>query len=317
MITLPLISTDTKLFHRVKTIIDSRPQDGYDLRLFTTLKSAEEFLSTAMPELLFINFSDTFQLFEAPHSDVWLQHSGIIALCEGCQTIDQINAIRGASILAALTFDDLEKRLPGILDIIRSNRPLLYHHRRGPDRSGVLAGSFRLRNNLFEAGCYINIICNYLCNSHKLTIDNRFFFHLPLYEMIANAIEHGNCGIAYEDKSRFLEHGGCAPDLIQEKCDDPAVAAKAVMLGYALHPSYGRFVIADEGAGFDWRATIDAMLKKDSLRLHGRGILITREIVRSLRYNEKGNEVTLEIDYEPPTPALRNLSKPFEKKNAG
>ena len=305
MITIPVISTDKKLFDRVKGIIDSQPQDGFDLQLFTALKSAEEFLDTQTPELIFINFSDTFQMFEAPHNDFWLQHSGIIALCEECHTIDQIHAIRGASILASLTFDDVEKQLPGILDIIHSNRPLLYHPRRGPDRRGDLTGSFKLRNDLFEADCYINLICNYLCNSHRLTIDNRFFFHLPLHEMLINAIEHGNCGITYDEKSRFLERGGCAPDLIQEKSRCPAAAAKSVMLRYALYPSYARFVIADQGAGFDWRTVIDALNKKDTLRLHGRGILITREIVRSLSYNETGNEVTFEIDYETPEKKIR------------
>jgi hypothetical protein len=300
MITVPVISTDKKLFDRVKAVIDSRPQDGYDVRLFTTLTSAEEFLDTLTPELAFINFSKTYRLFEAPQNDFWLQHSGIIALCEECRTIDRINEIRGTSILAALTFDEIEKQLPGILDIIRSNRSLLYHHRRGPDTGGGVAGSFRLRNNLFEADCYINLICNFLCNSRRLTIDNRFFFHLPLHEMLINAIEHGNCGIAYDEKSAYLANGGCAPDLIQEKSRDPVAAAKEVTLSYALHPSYARFVIADEGNGFDWRTVIDALDKKDTLRLHGRGILITREIVRTLRYNEKGNEVTFEIDYKTP-----------------
>ena len=313
MVTIPLISTDTKIFHRIKAIIDSRPQDCYDLRLFTTLKSAEAFLSDGMPELIFINFSDAFGLFEPPHNDFWLRHGGVIALCEECQTIDQINAVRGACILSSLTFADCEKQLPGILDIIRNNRPLLYHPGSGPDRSTALSGSFRLRNNLFEAGCYLNLICNYLCNSDRLTLENKYFFHLPIYEMLINAIEHGNCGIAYDEKSRFLERGGCAPDLIQEKCDDPAVAAKAVTLSYALYPSYGRFVIADEGMGFDWRTTIDEMQKKDPLRLHGRGILITRQIVRSLRYNEKGNEVTLEIDYQAPSPAVRSRVEALEK----
>jgi hypothetical protein len=312
MFTIPLISTNTRLFKRVKSIVAPRraAQDGYDTLLLTTQKSAEDFLVTEMPDVIFVNFSDNkidaFQLLETMPKDPWLLHGGIVALCKNYHTVEQINAIRDANILVSLSFADLEKQLPGILNIIRGNRPLV--SRRCGVNGGVLSGSFRLHNNLFEATCYINLICNHLYNSNRLAAGKKYFFHLSLYEMLINAIEHGNCGISYDEKSRFLERGGCASDLIQKKCANPAVATKMVTLNYSLYPSYARFVITDEGSGFDWRTVIDTMHTKDNLRLHGRGILITRETVRALRYNEKGNVVTLEIEYT--SPARRVCCRP-------
>ncbi|MBN2189043.1 MAG: ATP-binding protein [Chitinispirillaceae bacterium] len=317
MFTIPFISTNTRLFKRLKSIVaPRRAQNGYDTLLLTTPKSAEDFLVTAKPEVIFVNFSDNkinaFQLLETMPKDLWLLHGSIVALCKKYHTVEQINAIRDANILVSLSFADLEKQLPGILNIIRSNRPLI--SRRSAGNGGVPSGSFALHNNLFEATCYINLICNYLYNSNRLPAGKRYFFHLALYEMLINAIEHGNCGISYDEKSRFLERGGCASDLIQKKCADPAVAAKMVTLNYALHPSYARFVITDEGSGFDWRTVIDAMHTKDNLRLHGRGILITLETVRFLSYNEKGNEVTFEIDYaSSPARAMCRLRKRARK----
>jgi hypothetical protein len=301
---IPLISTDTALFDRLKAVIDSRPQDGYNLKLLSTLKAAEDFLSDRKPELVFINFSDTLPLLEAPYRDLWLRQGGIIALCEECSTIDRINALQDAAILISLTFADIELQLSGILDIIHANRPLLSRPVR-PDPRAVLSGSSRMHNNFLEAACYINLVCAYLYSAKKLTLERIYFFHLPLYEMLVNAIEHGNCGISYEEKSRFLERGGCASDLIQEKCKDPAVAGKMVSLTHELHPSYARFVIADEGEGFDWRTVIRTMPHENPLRLHGRGILITRALVRTLHYNNKGNTVTFEIDYTSPPDACR------------
>ncbi len=322
MHTIPLVSTNTKLFHRLKTIVTSRAQGNYDLLLLTNAKPAEDFLVTEMPELIFINFSDNkinaFQLLEAMLKDPWLLHGGIIALCKEYQTVEQINAIRGGNILVSLTFGDLEKQLPRILDIIDSNRSILFRRGTRQGSGSVLSGSFKLHNNLFEANCYINLICNFLYNSNRLAVEKKYFFHLALYEMLINAIEHGNCGISYDEKSRFLERGGCIPDLIEEKCTDPVIAGKMVTFNYTLYPSYARFVITDEGAGFDWRTMINTMHKKDNLRLHGRGILITRETVRSLSYNDRGNEVTLEIEYEtggsPITPAIFNDIQPLEVK---
>jgi hypothetical protein len=322
MYTIPLLSTNSRLHDRLKTILTGCANNLYDLNLLTTTRAAESFLTTEMPELIFINFSDgkinAFQLIETMLKDPWLLHGGIIALCKEYRTVERINEIRGANIIVSLTFNDLEKQLPSILDIIHNNRRILFQRGIGQDIVGAISGSFKLGNNLFEAHCYINLICNYLYNSNKLTADRKYFFHLALYEMLINAIEHGNCGISWDDKSRFLEHGGSMPDLISERCKDPLILNKRVTFDYTMHPGHARFVIADEGNGFDWRTMLATIHKKDDLRLHGRGIILTRETVRTISYNEPGNEVTLEIDYETEgsgiTPALFSHIDPLEVK---
>jgi hypothetical protein len=312
MLTIPLLSSNTELYKRLKAVIDSRPQDGYELFPVSSLEEARSFLGPKTSELIYADFSGSLPLLEAPHSGLWLGHGGVIALCEERHTIDRISALRGADILVPLTFAEMENQLPGILDIINDNRALLSRNA-GAGRSGMPSGSFKLRNSFSEAVCSVNLICNYLCRTGKLTVERKYFFHLPLYELLINAIEHGNCGISYDEKSRFLERGGCASDLIEEKCGDPAVASTAVSLRYELHASYARFVIADQGAGFDWRTMMRTMPKKDLLRLHGRGILIARETVRALCYNEKGNEVALEINYASPARAVCRLRKRARK----
>ena len=308
MIIIPVISSDSKIYDRVKAVFDSRAPTGCGVRFFATPESAGESLGAEAPELMVIDFSDMFRLPGALPGNCRFRRSSVIALCGECATIDRINALPDVNILVSLTFADMEKQLPGILDIIHDNRPLLSPGAQ-PGQGGVCSGSFRLRNNLFEAACALNLICNYCYLSGKLTLEKKYFFHLPLYEMLINAIEHGNCGISYDEKSRFLERGGCAPDLIQGKCAEPAVALKMVLLSYELHPSYARFVITDQGRGFDWRTVMRTLSEKDLLRLHGRGILIARETARSLRFNEKGNEVTLEIGYESPAASACSLPR--------
>ena len=59
-----------------------------------------------------------------------------------------------------------------------------------------------------------------------------------------------------------------------------------------------RFRIADEGEGFDWRASRDPAADENLLKAHGRGILMTRVYTDSLTYNEKGNEVRFEIVHQ-------------------
>ena len=79
---IPFISTNTKLFGRLRTIIKlANMHDLYDLMLLTNTKAAEEFLTTEMPELIFINFSDAkinaLQLLETILHDPWLLHGGM------------------------------------------------------------------------------------------------------------------------------------------------------------------------------------------------------------------------------------------------
>ena len=55
--------------------------------------------------------------------------------------------------------------------------------------------------------------------------------------------------------------------------------------------------IGDDGPGFDWKARVGTSSNLDDVR--GRGHEIYRNYARSVRYNERGNVVTLEYRGEP------------------
>jgi hypothetical protein len=120
---------------------------------------------------------------------------------------------------------------------------------------------------------------------------------MSMYEMLVNAIEHGNCGISYDEKTAWLEKGKNIAELIGQKCKDPAIEGRRVTFEYAFLPDCARFSIGDEGKGFDWRGFVDTECKTDVYELHGRGIFMTKGFSRNLRYNDAGNEVNFEIVY--------------------
>jgi Cyclic nucleotide-binding domain/Histidine kinase-like ATPase domain len=121
--------------------------------------------------------------------------------------------------------------------------------------------------------------------------------HVALTEMLTNGIEHGNCGITYDEKGAWLENGGAMSALIEQKCQNPAVRAKRVLFEYTITPTKSTFFIADEGPGFDWRKQQDAISSGNLQELHGRGIRMTRKYTKNFRYNDKGNEVHFEVDH--------------------
>lgn len=72
-----------------------------------------------------------------------------------------------------------------------------------------------------------------------------------LYELLVNAIEHGNLGIGYELKSKLVTEGTWA-ETIAERQTSPQYKDKKVVIQFARQPQ-GRMeiVIQDEGVGFD------------------------------------------------------------------
>ena len=116
---------------------------------------------------------------------------------------------------------------------------------------------------------------------------------LALRELVVNAVEHGNLGISYEEKTRALE-GGSFEALLAARVAAPPYRDRRVKVVATRAERRLRFTITDQGQGFDWVAMPDPSEVPDLLSLHGRGVLLSRLSVDSLRFNEAGNEVTIE-----------------------
>ncbi|MBD3343671.1 MAG: cyclic nucleotide-binding domain-containing protein [Chitinivibrionales bacterium] len=301
MTTIPFIGNDTGLFASVeKTIQETPPHDSELIRL-STLHQAVEYLNIEMPELSFVYFAEddsrAFGLLDTIMSDPWLLHGGIIALCNNYDMVTKLDGIKGANFVVILTRDELPKHLPRVMNIINNNRRILFQREIGSDIVRNISGSFQLHNDTFEASCYANLICNFLYNCNRLDIEQKDLLNFSLNEMLLNAIEHGNCGITSREKSDWLEKGGSMLDLIESKCNDPAVAERTVTFEYSITPTHSRFVITDLGDGFDWRNSTDSTAEENTMKLHGRGIMVTRKFTQNMTYNEKGNQVSFDFSH--------------------
>ena len=71
-----------------------------------------------------------------------------------------------------------------------------------------------------------------------------------------------------------------------------------------MDPSKGlvAFEIQDQGDGFDWKNLPDPTDPNNINARHGRGILMARHAFTAMRYNEKGNAVTLELPLDDGSP---------------
>ncbi|HKB81234.1 MAG TPA: response regulator [Thermoanaerobaculia bacterium] len=120
---------------------------------------------------------------------------------------------------------------------------------------------------------------------------------IGLTELLINAIEHGNLGITYEEKSTLYAGGGWNDEL-QHRLALPENAAKHAEVSFERDERSVRFVIRDEGSGFDWQSFLQIDPDR-AFDTHGRGIAMANRLSFShLEYRGCGNEVvgTIEID---------------------
>jgi CheY-like chemotaxis protein len=312
MRTIPFVTSDLDLYQRVEALRKNAAGIDAEMTRIANVQEALEFMNVETPELALINFSDPsidgFALLEGILRDPWLLHAGIIGLCADSDIVDQLEKKRGINLVATLVDYDVERSLPRVLNIIGKNQRILCQRGIGLDLVQTLSGSFQLENDTIEANCYANLLCNYLFNTNRIDARGKMQVHIALVELLINAIEHGNCGVTFAEKSAWLEEGNLMRDLIAQRSQDPAVNRKRVLFEYTITQDKSRFLIADEGKGFDWRAraAADAAADlepdfdplEDFQALHGRGIKMTRQYTKNLTYNEKGNEVCFEIEHQ-------------------
>lgn len=113
---------------------------------------------------------------------------------------------------------------------------------------------------------------------------------IGLTELLVNAVEHGNLGITYEEKSE-LNASGRWHEEVDRRLAFPENAAKRVEVAFEREGPDIRFVIRDEGSGFDWRRYVEVDPQR-AFDTHGRGILMASRLsFQRLEYRGSGNEV--------------------------
>jgi len=150
--------------------------------------------------------------------------------------------------------------------------------------------SFRIKNDIFNVERIV----------YALTKDFVYFLNFQslekvrvgLAEMLTNAIEHGNLGITGEEKMHATENGTYY-DLVSSRMSDSTYMTRHATFTYYVDAEGLKMSLEDEGEGFDVNTLPDPTDPESLLKLHGRGILITRMYFDEVKYNDKGNLVSL------------------------
>ncbi len=113
---------------------------------------------------------------------------------------------------------------------------------------------------------------------------------LGLTELMLNAVEHGNLGIAYAEKSALIAANALESE-VERRLKLPEFSHRLARLKIDRDLEIVRFEIIDEGRGFDWQPFME-MSPSRAFNTHGRGIAMSKLLsFDQMEYRGCGNEV--------------------------
>src|SRR5690349_4552398 len=203
---------------------------------------------------------------------------------------DLIEAMKGGAFYYLTKPYDVEMLLTVVATAARDRanyRQLQTVARRGEMATTLLRhASFRLRT--VEEARDVGTLVAGLCPDPSNTV-------IGLTELIVNAVEHGNLGITYAEKSELHGIDRWLAEL-ERRAALPENQEKYVDVTFERDENAIRITVRDQGQGFDWRPYLEPDLTR-VFDTHGRGITIARRLsFDELEYRDPGNEVVATID---------------------
>jgi len=304
MSTLGIINSDPQVQKNIELAFKQNPSHNKDLLFLVKEDEILEFIKYALPELIIINFSDPKininEIISQIQSDKWILNFGIIGLFNSDTEKEEelLKKYKAINVLVMLDNNLTKSHLVKSIECIEQNYQIIFQREFARTFLEGASGSFTMDNDLQVVPLYAGIGATILAQRGLINPDKKMHLQLALIELIVNAIEHGSCGISYEEKNKALESGLTAVELIAEKCKDPQIQAKRVFFSWDIKPEKSTFIIRDQGDGFDVKAYIQKVKTQSDYSLHGRGIKMAAKLFKELKYNSKGNQVALIVDHE-------------------
>lgn len=159
---------------------------------------------------------------------------------------------------------------------------------------------FELATDFSIVSTFMSEIMHIISRFARIDKKTTLTIRLSLYEMLVNAMEHGNLEINYEMKKNLLEEVMDYQRYLTDRANEAPYKDRKVRVSYQFDTKSIAFTITDEGKGFDVSKVPNPHATENLERLNGRGIFISRVNMTRVTYNDKGNSVTLYKELLPP-----------------
>jgi CheY-like chemotaxis protein len=158
------------------------------------------------------------------------------------------------------------------------------------ERMKTLQATFVLSNEAALLSSAVAYLQGLIRDMGLLGEGERLRVGVALEEALLNAAYHGNLEVQSElrEKDCTLYY-----DLARERTQIPPYSERSILVDVDLTEDRVRYVVRDEGPGFDPRTLPDPTDPANIDRPCGRGLLLMKTFMDDVEYNETGNEVTM------------------------
>lgn len=295
-----VLSSVEDLNDEISGIIDTKFPNRFLLQYPSTEQEALELLNFEFPEIVIVNFSDPKLdldfLNTQIQKDSWLHNFGIIGVYDKNKDNESeiIERYRNVNLLTLLEKNRLQNQLAKTLQIIYRNRQFIYQGWLSEKLINHVSGSFTIKNiDFMVVPVYTGLLVTSMIRMGWRQKEERHDLQMALSELVINGIEHGNCGITFQEKTEYLMKGYGIPELILEKNKNPQIAKRNVRLDWDYGDKEIKFTITDDGNGFDVQSFVKKLKNDKTDSIHGRGIVLAQSVSDRVVFNKKGNQVSL------------------------
>jgi CheY-like chemotaxis protein len=118
---------------------------------------------------------------------------------------------------------------------------------------------------------------------------------VALEEALINAVYHGNLEMTSEQLLEYRQKlvSGNEPDPIEERRTQQPYSQRKIHFSAKITDAEARFVIRDEGPGFNVDAVPNPHSPENLERESGRGLILIHSFMDEVQFNERGNELTM------------------------
>ncbi len=280
-----------RILQKHTTWAELDPDDALDISFAEDGAAALEAVRASPPDLILTDLNmpnmDGLQLVE----EIRLAHQQVPVILMTAQGSDEI-ALKALKSGAAnyvpkkLLAQELVDTTLSVLEAAHAGRS----HARLLECLSGLETNFRLRND----PALIPPLVGYLRDSRFRVggSDETALVRITMAirEAVLNAMHHGNLEL-----SSALREGDEREyhRLTRERAVQAPYADRRVSVRATDAPDSSTYVIRDEGQGFDPSKLPDPLDPQNMEKISGRGLLLIRTFMDEVRFNDRGNEITM------------------------
>ncbi len=171
---------------------------------------------------------------------------------------------------------------------------LLWNIFSAPDRS-----VFRLRTCYMNIDRLVDLVMAHIAEKFHIAHQSLSKFKIAFFELLMNAVEHGNLEMTAFKRDLKIYDSDMYDMIFIERLSSDTYGNRLIQIDLSCKYNSLKISIIDEGYGFNVENSDSHISTNNIEKPEGRGIHLAGLCADQIRYNKKGNKVTLYVRLDP------------------